>query len=338
MKNYYEILGVNENATTDEINKAFKQLALKWHPDRWATGTDEEKKIAEEKFKEYSEAKDILTNPQKRQEYDMQRTMDDDDDGFNPWDMFRGQTRNVVLQGEDINVEVQVSFKESYIGTTKEIHYKRKEHCHHCGGTGSEDGKEDKCPYCNGTGYIVNSSRNGNTIFQMRTTCNHCHGTGKVIKNQCKYCNGTGLEEIDVTESFDVPAGVFDNAAVCLSGKGHAPKGNGPYGDLIIHFSVSYDPYFERTSFKDLVHYEEIPFCDALVGCEIECRKPDGTTVKVKIPELTKDGEEFKQRGIGFDDIVNHSGKGDYTIIIKYTYPKRLSNKQKQLLKEFKDA
>ena len=337
-KNYYEILGVNENATEEEINKAFKKLALKWHPDRWVDGTDDEKKTAEEKFKEISEAKDILTNPNKRKEYDMRRNGMPNMGGFNPFDFFNqhAQTRYVV-KGEDINIEVNISFKESYEGVKKEIHFKRKEHCHHCNGTGSSDGIEEKCPHCNGTGYIVSTKKSGNMIFQTQNTCPHCHGEGKIIKTPCKHCNGTGLEEIDVVEVFDVPAGVFDNATVTLQGKGNAPKGEGIYGNLNIHFSVSYDPYFERIDFRDVIHYENLPFYKALLGCEIECKKPDGNTIKIKVPELTKDGQEFIQYGIGFDDLVNGTGKGNYTIIIKYTYPKKLSSKQRKMLKEFEN-
>lgn len=337
-KNYYEILGVDENATEEEINKAFKKLALKWHPDRWSQGTDEEKKTAEEKFKQYSEAKDVLTNPKKRKEYDMQRNGMPNMGGFsNPFADFFNQHAQYVMKGDDINVEVQISFKESYEGVKKTIRFKRKEHCQHCNGTGSQDGRKDTCPYCNGSGFETHTQQRGNMIFQTRTHCSHCHGTGQVVKNPCHHCNGTGLVEVDAVETFDVPAGVFDNAAVTLHGHGDAPSGEGEYGDLILHFSVSYDPYFERTDFKNVVHYEELPFSKALLGCDIECKKPDGGTIKIKLPELTEDGQEFVQYGLGFNDLIHGTGKGNYTIIIKYKYPRRLTDKQKKLLKDFEN-
>ena len=336
MKDYYSILGVNENATEEEIQKSFRKLSLKWHPDRWVSGTDEEKKNAEEKFKDISEAKDVLTNPQKREQYDMERQGGPQMGGFNPFDMFRQSRQNIVVKGEDVHVVVNLTFKEAYEGVTKEIHYKRGVKCHYCNGTGSEDGKTESCPYCNGTGWITNYQRNGNSMWQTSYPCPHCHSTGKVVKSPCKHCNGTGLEEVDCKETIPIPAGVWKGMSMKLGEKGSSPIENGVNGDLIVEFDVSVNPYFERIDELNVIHREKVPFNEALVGCEREIQNPDGTKFKLKLHELTKDGEEFVQRGKGFKSPMNrNAGKGDFIVIIEYNYPKKLTNKQKELLKNF---
>lgn len=338
MKDYYDILGVSENATEEEINKAFKKLALKWHPDRWVNGTDEEKKTAEEKFKELSEAKDILTNPQKREQYDMQRNGPDLSGmgGFDPFDIIRQHQRNMVIKGDDVFITVNLTFKEAYEGTTKEVRYKKNVKCHHCNGTGSEDGQTQTCPHCNGTGMITETQQRGNMIFQNMHPCQYCHGTGKIVKNPCKQCNGTGIEEAECIEMLRIPPGVFTGARMSMKGKGSSPMEKGIDGDLIINFNVSINPYYGRPDEETLVHHEKVPFVDALLGCEREVNVPDGTKIKIKLHELTKDGEEFVQYGKGFPNIIQgNPQRGDYIVVIDYIYPSKLTKKQKDLLKNF---
>ena len=336
MKDYYKILGVNENATEEEIQKSFRKLSLKWHPDRWVNGTDEEKKKAEEMFKDISEAKDILTNPQKREQYDMERQGGPQMGGFNPFDMFRNMRQNIVIKGDDVHVTVNLTFKESYEGVRKEIKYKKNVKCHHCNGTGSEDGKEETCPYCNGSGMITETQRNGNMIFQNMHPCQHCHGTGRIVKNPCNQCHGTGFEEVDCLEILNIPPGVFTGAKMSMRGKGSTPMEKGIDGDLIITFNVSANPYYERLDGATLVHHEKVPFTQALLGCDIEVNVPDGSKIKIKLPELTSDGQEFVQHGKGFPNLINgDTRRGDYRVVIDYIYPKKLTKKQKELLKNF---
>ena len=342
MKDYYTILGITdeernlpEKEFQEVCSKKFRKISLQWHPDRWVNGTDEEKKIAEDKFKEYSEAKDVLMNPQKRQQYDIERNGGPQMHGFNPFDIFMRGNQNIVEKGEDVEVVVNLTFKEAYEGVTKEVNYKRGVKCHHCNGSGSEDGKKENCPHCNGSGWITNIQRNGNNMFQTSYPCPHCNGTGKIVKNPCKHCNGSGLEYIDCKETVEIPAGIWNGISKIIKGKGSSPKGEGINGNLIIEFDVAINSYFSRYN-SNAVHVEKIPFNEALVGCEREIECPDGTKFTLKIPELTAPGAQFVKSGKGFNDpTVNNSVKGDYIITIEYIYPNKLTNKQKKLLKNF---
>lgn len=345
MNDYYDILGITDEErkkTNDEFislcKKKYYDLCKKWHPDKFAGKSEEEKKNAETKFKQINEAYQNLIDPQKRQRYDMGGDDSEMDfgGGFNPFDIFNRMKRNQVQKGEDVYVDVEVTFNEAYNGTTKNIKYKKKVTCHHCNGTGSDDGKEEKCPYCNGTGFVTETKQKGNMIFQNSHTCHHCNGTGKIIKNPCKHCNGSGFEEIECIESIPVPPGVFTGANLKFEGKGSSPIGNGIDGDLIITFDVSINPYFLRPDNINVIHYENIPFNDALAGCEREIQNPDGTRFKLKIPELTKDQQEFVQYGKGFvNAISNYPKRGDFKVVVNYQYPKKLSKNQKELLKNF---
>ena len=345
MVDYYDILGINEEEKKKSENdfsqlckKKYYELCKKWHPDKFIGKSEEEKKEAETKFKEINEAYQTLTNPQKRQEYDMQRTGPNlnGTGGFNPFDIFRHAHQNIVVKGDDVYVTVDLTFKESYEGARKEIKYKKNVKCHHCNGTGSEDGKEETCPYCNGRGMITETQRNGNMIFQKMHPCQHCHGTGRIFKNPCKQCNGTGFEEEDCLEILNIPPGVFSGAKMDMRGKGSAPMEKGVDGDLIITFNVSVNPYYERADEVTLVHHEKVPFTQALLGCDIEVNVPDGSKIKIKLPELTSDGQEFVQYSKGFPNLINgDTRRGDYIVIIDYIYPKKLTKKQKELLKNF---
>ena len=338
-KDYYKILGVRNDATEEEIKKAYKNLAIKFHPDKFATETEEKKKEAEEKFKEINEAYSILSDKNKREQYDNPQP-----EGFGfpfDFDPFGMRQRQPVVNiGSDISIHIQLSIEEAYKGTLKKLKFKRKEHCSVCNGTGSSDGIETACPYCKGTGMLREESRNGNAFFVRQTQCPYCGGTGKTIKNPCKHCNGTGLEQKEVIEEFDIPAGIVTNATKNIVGKGNMPKGEGIPGNIFLHFTVNNDDYYtiEPYSPIDVNHIEEVPFNEALLGCKREIKLLDGTKKTIKLEENCKDGKKYLFRGKGLPNIIHyqHGEPGNFIVTIKFKYPEKLSDEQKELLKNWK--
>lgn len=343
-KNYYDILGITDKEKeltgadfSAIVNKKYKKLALKWHPDRWINATDKEKKEAEERFKEISEANSILSDPQKREEYDYGENINFN--GFDAFDIFRQMYNgsafsSQVKKGTDIFIQVEISLDEAFKGGKKTIKYSQNKECKHCEGTGSSDKKVAKCPHCNGTGRIMNTVRKGNMVMQNITVCPYCHGTGSINPNPCKYCNGTGYEESFTNFDLQIPSGIDNGMRIMLKGKGNPIK-NGINGDLIIEFVVKPDEYFERIDMVNLVHVEEVPFNDALLGFEKEVKTIDGEKVKIKAKECTEDNAKFVFKGKGMPDVNTPSIRGDYTVIIKYIIPKKLTQEQKDKLKNF---
>ena len=342
-KNYYDILGVDKNATDEEIKQAYRKLAMKYHPDRWVNASEEERKNAEEKFKDISEAHEVLSDPDKRAKYD--NPINDDFEGFNPFgsgfnpfDIFGNMGRNRQHEevGTDINVVADITINQAYTGDKISVTFTRMVHCPDCNGTGSSDGKEETCSYCNGTGMYQDIRRNGYTQTIISRPCEHCKGTGKIIKNPCKKCKGTGLITKVVTENIEIPAGAFDGGQMIVNGLGNEAKGNGRPGNLIIHIKIKKDNYFELSGTTDVVHNEYIKFNEALLGCEREIKFLNGTKQKLKIPEGTKDGMYFVYDNNGLYDIQRGGGYGKYYVVIKYLYPDKLTKEQKKQLEEFK--
>jgi len=345
-KDYYQILGVDRNATKDEINHAFKKLALQFHPDRWVGKSEKEQKEAEEKFKDINEAYQTLSDPDKRAKYDNPVNDDfgawDDFGGFNPFNgsfdpfkMFRNRQQQRVIIGDDINITIDVTIYEAYNGAKKNITYIKKVHCPDCNGTGSADGKEKTCPHCNGTGTISEKKQNGYMISIITKPCPHCNGTGKIIENPCKTCNGSGLKTVTVTEQIEVPKGIFNGAQIDFPNLGSEPKGEGRNGHLIVTYRIKEDDYFKIDGFCNVYHIENVKFNEALLGCEREIKFLDGTTKKIKIPEGTKDNTNFTYNKKGMFNIQNGNTE-DYNVIIKYVYPEKLTKEQKKMLEEFK--
>lgn len=345
-KDYYEILGVSRDASPEEMKKQYRQKSMQWHPDRWVNGTDEEKKTAEEKFKEISEAYDVLSDPQKRAAYDnggmefdmggidpmdiFMRMGGMDDDFFNPF----GRHRNRVKRGSDIRATVTIMLEEAYRGGTKIVDVERSVQCEHCHGTGSEDGKPTECPNCHGSGHVSHSQQFGPGQFQIfHETCPYCHGTGKLINNPCKECRGTGVKTKKEKETINIPAGVASGMSMAIPGKGNSIPDGEP-GNLVIVFNVVNDNYFVRPDDINLIHYEEVPFNEALLGFRKKFKCIDGSTVEVNAPELTPHGKAFIFKGKGMPD-VNGRGIGDYAVVINHKLPTRLTDKQKQILKNF---
>ena len=336
-KNYYEILGVDKKATQDEIKKSYRKLSIKYHPDK-----NPGNKEAEDKFKEIAEAYSVLSNKEKREEYDFKQDLKMNG-GFDPFANFRnsghysdffsgfgGRQQQTIERGGDVYVNVNVSLKDIYNNKNGKINYTKHIPCHHCNGTGAEDGKVKICPNCNGQGIIRDTKIQGNTMFTTQHICPTCQGNGKIAEKKCKHCNGKGLETTKTSVEFQIPSEVFDGASMLMEGYGDLPKtSNGIPGNLIVVFHITQDNYF-RVSNKNLVHDEYVPISDCLLGCKRTIKTIDGKERVIDIPELTEDGKTFTFNDVGM------WGK-PYTVFIKYKMPEKLSEKQKDLLKQFNE-
>ena len=356
-KDYYDILGVNKDASKSEIKKAYRKLALKYHPDK--NKSDD----AEEKFKEISEAYAVLNDDEKRQMYDryghsgidQQFTQEDifrNADfgdifrnmgfGFDINDIFdqffggrRGYGRKQRrTRGSDLRYDMQISLEDTYKGLETTIRVPRSEKCESCGGTGAKPGTSPKtCPKCNGTGQMKTSRRTAFGMFTQVSACNKCGGSGKIIEEPCPECNGSGTVQKTRDIEIKIPSGVDDGSQLRLSGEGEA--GPGGTGDLYIVVHVKNHPEFKRRGL-DLYKSINISFPEAALGTKKEIRTIDGGTEKIKIPSGTQNGEVIKVRNKGMPDIRNR-GRGDLFINIKIKTPEKLSRKAKKLLEELKD-
>ena len=362
-KDYYEILGVSKTASDDELKKAFRKKAKQWHPD----ANPNNKKEAEARFKEVNEAYEVLSNPQKRQMYDQFGTADPQQAGFGggPFgggngyysysssdfgdfgdlgDIFssffgggfggqRSSSRrnNGPRKGEDLNIGIDISFEESFLGVEKEIVVTRQETCNHCNGTGAKKGTNPiKCPTCNGTGQVTSFQ---NTILgrvQTRRTCSDCHGTGEIIKEPCENCHGKGTVRKSPKVKIKIPAGINDNQTVVLRGEGNPGIKGGPAGDLYITVRVKRSAIYRREGNNV---YCDIPvtITQATLGAELEIPMVDGSIEKYKIPEATQTGTQFTIRGKGFKSI-NSSMQGNFIFKVVVQTPKKLTKEQRDLL------
>ena len=362
-KGYYKILEVPENATDEQIKSSYKKMALKWHPDRWVNGTEDEKKTAEDKFKQLNEAYSVLSDKEKRNAYDM--GMDGNfqagGPGFNPFDIFKQHFGNMggfginiddlfnddfdqgmrPNDGNDVNVSVAISMAEANNGTEREITYEIHDKCEHCNGTGLGDGGSvENCPHCKGTGKMNSCSKMGFATIRVQTTCPHCKGTGKVVKNPCKYCGGTGLGNMKkVTRTISIPVGMAPGESMQFIGLGDAPENsNGVNGNLNVKVNVMLPNGYSFCDNFGGVEYEmEIPFYDAMLGCETEVMFPSGEKRKIPIRENTADGTEYRFANEGMR-LKDGRARSPFIVTVRYARVKNLTDRQKELLKEFKNT
>lgn len=328
-KNYYDILGIDKNASNDEIKRVYKKLALLFHPDR-----NPDNQEAEEKFKEIAEAYSVLSDDEKRRQYDMKQSMSEG--GFNPFtgfggfgDFFGGFGRHQTVEyGSDVHVKLEVSLQDIYNNNKIKVKYCKNVPCHFCNGTGAENGKVKTCHKCNGTGMISKTQVNGNMMYTTQTVCPDCRGKGSIFENACSSCHGSGFEKTESIIEFNVPSNVFDGANMSLNGYGNLPNSkNGVPGDLIVTFNIKQDEYFKVAN-GTLLHIEYVPLTECLLGCSKIIKTINGKEIKIDIPELTEHGKKYV-----FDE-YGMWGK-PYTVIVRYELPKKLTKKQKQLLEKF---
>lgn len=348
-KNYYDILGVSKNASDEEIKSAYRKLALKWHPDRHVNNSPDKKEEAEQKFKDIAEAYGVLSDPEKKKNYDMFGTADGSpgmewggfpggfpsgfggfDDVFN---LFSGRRRsnanahNVPEPGASINYSFGVSLEEIYNGGSKEIEYEIDGRCGHCNGTGGTG--LETCPYCHGTGMITEVKRMGYSTIQTSHPCHHCGGSGTVIKNKCSYCNGTGTVKIKKKVKIDIPRGVEEGTIKVFNGDGYESKNPaGRNGDLNVQFVYDLDTQKYRISGKNVYELVNVPYYDCIAGSKKTVKLPDGTNVDYIIPKYTKDGTQIPIKGKGLNGI------GDYIVVVNIEMPNAVSSKEMDLIEK----
>ena len=354
-RDYYEVLGVAKTANDDEIKKAYRSLAKKYHPDM-----NPGDKEAEVKFKEVNEAYAVLSDSEKRQKYDrfghaaFDPTQGGGGSGFGGFggfgadfdfgDIFSSffggggggsrSRQNMPMEGEDVATRITVTFDEAAFGCKKEVNFARIESCPDCSGSGAEKGTHpETCQHCRGTGRVTVQQQTMLGYMQTQKACSECRGSGKIIKSPCKNCNGKGRIKVNKKLEVNIPAGIDNRQNIILRSQGSAGLNGGPSGDLIIEIRVKEDKIFERDG-NNIYCEVPISFVEAALGAEIDVPKLGGGTEKFKIPEGTQSGTNFTIKGKGIPDI-NTKRKGDLVLTVQVETPKNLTQEQKKLLEAF---
>lgn len=330
MKDYYKILGLNENATPDDIKKSYRKLAVQYHPDK-----NPDNKEAEEKFKEISEAYETLSDSDKKNQYDNVRKYGNLGDNFSQMDEIlnrfgfgRGGMRRPNVKGQDLRVNLEVTLEEIYTGVTKKINYKRRASCNSCSGTG---GKQESCSNCSGNGFAKEIYRDnyGNTQISMGL-CSNCSGTGKIIKEACTSCNGESWALVDEILDINLPQGVEDGMMFSKKGFGNHIR-NGNPGDLIIVIVEKPHSSFIRSGI-DLSTNVNLTYPELILGTEKEIKTIDGS-IKINIPNNVKPNQvlRIRQKGLKINNNI-----GDLMLTINLEMPKVVNNEYKELLEKLK--
>ena len=349
-RDYYEVLGVGRTAGDEEVKKAYRRLAVQFHPDR-----NPGDKQAEEKFKEINEAYQVLSDPERRSQYDrfghaaFQGPQGaggfggfDFSQGFEEvisdicGDFFgtgRGRSRSRSRRGEDLRYDLEVEFEEAARGTEKVVKFQRLTTCDECHGTRARGGAEGvrTCPNCRGTGQV----RTQQGFFSISTTCGQCRGEGMMIADPCPKCQGQGRIRKPVSLSVRIPPGVDNGSRLKLRNEGEAGFATGPAGDLYVVVHVKEHPLFVRQD-NDVVIEVPVSFPQAALGTDLEVPTLEGK-IKLKLPAGTQSGKIFRLKGKGFADLHGY-GRGDQLVRIVVETPRRLSERQRELLEEFAKA
>ena len=351
-RDYYEVLGIPKDSSEDDIKKAYRKKAKESHPDLHPNDHK-----AEERFKEINEANEVLSDAKKRAQYDqfghdgpnMQGFGGGGAGGFQGFDGFgdindifssffgggmggRGSRRDGPVPGDDLRYDMTITFEEAAFGVQKSFEFYRNENCDTCGGSGAKPGSTTKtCPTCNGAGQV----RSGGGFMVTVHTCPTCHGEGKIVSEKCQDCSGSGRVRRKRKATIKVPAGINPGQTIVLNGNGEPGKRGGPNGDLYVRISVKPHPVFKRdgtTLMMDL----DITMVQAALGADIEVptlKEP----VKYRIPEGTQSGTVFRLKGYGIPNLRG-SSKGDLLVTVRVNIPKKMTNRQKDLLRQFASA
>ncbi len=358
-RDYYEVLGVPKGCAKDDIKKAYRKLAVQYHPDR-----NPGDKAAEEKFKEATEAYEVLADEKKRQAYDQfgfagvegmggnagahdfSGVFRDFEDIFGDFsgifDSFFGgagarqrtRGRSSVQRGADLRYDLEIPFKDAVFGTKVEVSYARNTTCQVCGGSGAESGSGRKtCATCGGAGQVRRSSG----FFSIASTCPTCNGEGSVIDNPCRACSGSGVARKSQKIKVTIPPGIETGKRINIHDQGDAGPNGGPAGDLYVFIHVKGHEYFERSG-DDVYCVIPISFTQAALGAEIQVPTLDDKRVKVKIPSGTQNGKVLRLRNEGVPHLQSPSRRGDLYVKIQVMIPERLTGKAKTLLRELAEV
>lgn len=357
-RDYYEVLGVNKGASDDEIKKAYRQSAKKYHPDLHPGDSE-----CEAKFKEVNEAYEVLSDKDKKARYDQfghagvdpnygagaggygspfGQDIDFSDifssvfGGFGGFGGRRSANPNAPRRGTDVEATVYISFEEAAMGCKKTVDYQAVSTCSECNGTGAKKGTSPKtCPTCNGRGQVTINQRTPFGVVQTSRACDSCKGQGKIIESPCKACNGAGRVRRKKSVEINIPAGISDEQVLNVSGRGNSGSNGGPAGDLHVYVGVRPHAVFERRG-DDVWCELPITFAQAALGAEVTVPTLYGK-VSYNIHEGTQPNDVFKLKGKGITHLGSKS-KGDQYVKIVIEVPKNLSSKQKELIKEFDNA